>query len=166
MKREGSLSFLVSNSRHSSTRDADKVDALHIPEIRMVMITYNEAEVAVGLKESRDMRLTRFGVSVVGRMNKPGMATDLSYATDQMCLATCGVSSDPVFVFYAAHARCGRRTTWNPTTRSLETVETQYDETLEACRLIREGRESKETEAIFKSSRLERASPRKPLTSS
>lgn len=59
----------------------------------MMVIAYNKSNlVGTGLKEFRDMGLTRFGVGVVNRMNKLGMVIDLSHDSGQTCLDTCDVS--------------------------------------------------------------------------
>jgi membrane dipeptidase len=74
-----------------------------------------------GLRERNDAGLTDLGRLAVRRMNKLGMAVDLSHASDQSCLDMIEVSDRPVFITHA-----GARALWN-------TKRMKPDNVLRAC---------------------------------
>jgi len=72
-------------------------------------IVYSESNsLGTGLREDRDGGLTKFGQKAVERMNKLGMAIDVSHASDQTCLDTIKTSKYPIFITHA-----GARSLWN-----------------------------------------------------
>src|SRR6266498_4146521 len=54
-----------------------------------------------GLREKNDGGLTEFGRAAVERMNKLGIAIDISHSGDQTSLDTIQVSSKPIFITHA-----------------------------------------------------------------
>jgi membrane dipeptidase len=70
--------------------------------VRMMGITYSESNaLGGGLKDPGDAGLTRFGSDAVRRMNRLGMAIDLSHAGDVTAMQTCARSERPVFLSHS-----------------------------------------------------------------
>lgn len=102
--------------------EVDRVDVLYGLGVRMMGITYSEANaLGSGLRERTDAGLTELGRRVVRRMNKLGMAIDIAHCGDQTSLDTIAESQKPVFISHA-----GARALW-PTARM------KPDEVLRAC---------------------------------
>ena len=102
--------------------ELDRIDILYGFGVRQMGIAYSEANgLGSGLKEARDGGLTVFGRRAVGRMNKLGIAIDVSHSGDRTCLDTFEQSEKPVLITHA-----GARGVW-PTSRM------KPDEVLKAC---------------------------------
>lgn len=102
--------------------ELDRIDVLYGLGVRQMGIAYSEANaLGSGLKEPGDGGLTEFGRRAVQRMNKVGIAIDVSHSSDQTCLDTIEASSKPVFITHA-----GARAVWN--TRRMKP-----DSVLRAC---------------------------------
>ncbi|MFI6423687.1 dipeptidase [Promicromonospora sp. NPDC050880] len=102
--------------------EVDRLDVLYGFGVRMMGIAYSEANtLGSGLKERGDGGLTYFGERAVARMNKLGIAIDISHSGDRTCLDTIKASTKPVFITHA-----GARGLW-PTNRM------KTDETIVEC---------------------------------
>ena len=102
--------------------ELDRLDVLYGFGVRNMGIAYSEGNAAgAGLREARDGGLTQFGRQAVRRMNRLGVAIDVSHSGDQTSLDTVEVSEDPVFITHA-----GARALWN-------TKRLKPDDLLRAC---------------------------------
>ena len=102
--------------------EVDRIDILYGLGVRQMGIAYSEANtLGSGLKEKGDGGLTAFGRRAVERMNKLGMAIDVSHSGDRTCLDTFEQSAKPVLITHA-----GARAVW-PTPRM------KPDEVLTGC---------------------------------
>jgi membrane dipeptidase len=102
--------------------EVDRIDLLYGMGVRQMGIAYSEANtLGSGLKEKGDGGLTVFGSRAVQRMNKLGIAIDVSHSGDQTCMDTFEISDRPVLITHA-----GARSVW-PTPRM------KPDEVLRAC---------------------------------
>ena len=102
--------------------EVDRLDVLYGFGVRQMGIAYSEANtLGSGLKERGDGGLTYFGERAVERMNKLGIAIDISHSGDQTCLDVIAHSAKPVFITHA-----GARGLW-PTNRM------KTDETIVEC---------------------------------
>ena len=102
--------------------ELDRLDVLYGLGVRSVGIAYSEGNaLGSGLREERDAGLTEFGKLTVRRMNRLGIAIDISHAGDQTSLDTIERSERPVFVTHA-----GARSLWN-------TKRMKPDKILRAC---------------------------------
>lgn len=102
--------------------ELDRLDILYGLGIRSVGIAYSDANsLGSGLREANDGGLTDFGRAAVRRMNRLGIAIDLSHAGDRTSLETIRQSERPVFVTHA-----GARKLWN-------TKRMKSDEVLRGC---------------------------------
>ena len=82
--------------------ELDRLDVLFGLGVRMLGITYSESNaLGGGLKDPGDAGLTRFGQDAVRRMNRLGMAIDLSHVGDVTAMDTCGSSERPVFLSHS-----------------------------------------------------------------
>jgi membrane dipeptidase len=102
--------------------EVDRLDVLYGLGIRQCGIAYSEANtLGSGLREARDGGLTQFGRQAVRRMNKLGIAIDISHSGDQTSMDTIEVSDKPIFITHV-----GARALWN-------TPRMKPDEIFKAC---------------------------------
>ena len=102
--------------------EIDRIDVLYGFGVRQMGIAYSEGNLlGSGLKERGDGGLTYLGDRAVERMNKIGMAIDISHCGDRTGKDVIAASRLPVFVTHA-----GARSVW-PTNRMKD------DETIRAC---------------------------------
>ena len=89
--------------------EIDRLDVLYGLGLRQIGIAYSDANsLGAGLAEATDAGLTAFGRRAVTRMNKLGLAIDLSHAGDRTALDTCEHSERPVLITHA-----GARAVWD-----------------------------------------------------
>ncbi len=82
--------------------EPDRIDILYGFGVRMMGLVYSESNaLGSGLKEEKDGGLTSFGSEAVERMNKIGMAIDLSHCGDVTSLDAIDTSREPVFITHA-----------------------------------------------------------------
>lgn len=92
--------------------EVDRIDILYGFGVRQMGIAYSEANaLGSGLKEKGDGGLTAFGEQAVARMNRLGIAIDVSHSGDRTSLETITASTRPIFITHA-----GARAVW-PTAR-------------------------------------------------
>lgn len=122
-KREGKVAFVVSiEGAAMIENELDRIDVLYGLGVRCLGIAYSEGNaLGAGLKEPRDGGLTVFGRKAVERMNKLGMAIDISHSGDQTSMDTIEASKHPVFITHA-----GARALW-------DTPRLKPDEIIKAC---------------------------------
>ena len=89
-------------ARRSIENELDRLDVLFGLGVRMCGITYSESNaLGGGVKDRVDGGLTRFGELAVRRMNRLGMAIDLSHTGDVTAMQTCRLSERPVFLSHS-----------------------------------------------------------------
>jgi membrane dipeptidase len=89
--------------------EIDRLDVLYGLGIRQIGIAYSDANaLGSGLNEVVDGGLTNFGRRAVARMNRLGLAIDVSHSSDKTGIDVCAVSEKPVFMTHA-----GARSVWN-----------------------------------------------------
>ena len=122
-KANGQIAFIPSlEAATPIENELDRLDVLYGLGVRSSGIAYSEANsLGSGLREARDGGLTEFGRAAVKRMNKLGIAIDISHSGDQTSLDTIKVSDKPIFITHA-----GARALWN-------TGRMKPDEILKAC---------------------------------
>lgn len=109
-KEQGKIAWFISlESATMIENELDRIEVLYGLGVRMMGITYSESNsLGSGLKEKHDGGLTSFGRQAVERMNKIGMAIDVSHSGDQTSLDVIEVSKKPVFITHT-----GARSLWN-----------------------------------------------------
>jgi membrane dipeptidase len=82
--------------------ELDRIDILYGLGVRMLGVTYSESnQLGGGLRDPGDGGLTDFGRRAVTRMNRIGMAIDVSHCGDLTAMQTCRASSAPVFLSHS-----------------------------------------------------------------
>lgn len=103
--------------------EIERIDVLYGLGIRCMGITYNDSNsLGSGLSEEHDGGLTHLGKRAVKRMNRLGMAIDISHSGDRTGMDVIETSDKPVLISHA-----GARTLWN-------TTRMKSDEILLACK--------------------------------
>jgi len=122
-RQNGQIAFIPSlEAATPIENELDRLDVLYGLGIRSSGIAYSEANtLGSGLRERGDGGLTEFGRAAVLRMNKLGIAIDISHSGDQTSLDTIEASQKPIFITHA-----GARGLWN--TRRMKP-----DEVIERC---------------------------------
>lgn len=89
--------------------ELDRIDMLYGFGVRQMGIAYSEANcLGSGLREVRDGGLTQFGREAVARMNRLGMAIDISHSGDLTCMDVIEASKVPVMITHG-----GSREVWD-----------------------------------------------------
>jgi len=109
-KREGKIAWFISlESATMIENEVDRIEILYGLGARMMGITYSESNsLGNGLKEKSDGGLTTFGRLAVERMNKVGMAIDVSHTGDKTAMDVIEESKRPIFITHI-----GARSLWN-----------------------------------------------------
>lgn len=122
-KAKGQIAFVPCLETASPIEnELDRLDILYGLGVRSCGIAYSDANaLGAGLREAHDPGLTEFGRLAVRRMNRLGIAIDVSHAGDRTSMETVEQSERPVFVTHA-----GARALWN-------TKRMKPDDLLSAC---------------------------------
>ncbi|MBV8819602.1 MAG: membrane dipeptidase [Acidobacteriaceae bacterium] len=113
-KQAGKLGLLFGFQNANHFRNADDVETFYGLGQRVSQLTYNFRNmVGNGAFERTDGGLSEFGVQVVERMNKIGMAVDVAHAGDRTQLDAFEMSRKPVIISHGnaralnnGHPRC------------------------------------------------------------
>jgi membrane dipeptidase len=104
VRAPGKLGIMLTTQRSDHFRTAEDVDTFFALGQRASQLTYNYANrIGAGFLENVDGGLTVFGQAVVARMNKVGMAVDVSHCGDRTTLDGIAASKKPVIF---SHAGC------------------------------------------------------------
>ncbi|GAA5182684.1 membrane dipeptidase [Rugosimonospora acidiphila] len=102
--------------------ELDRIDILYGFGVRQLGIAYSQSNMlGGGLSEYADGGLTHLGRRAVDRMNRLGIAIDISHSGDRTSLEVIEASQVPVFITHA-----GARAVWN-------TPRMKPDEVIRAC---------------------------------
>lgn len=109
----------MQNSEHFQT--LDDVNFFHSIGQRVSQLTYNSRNyLGDGSTERRDGGLSDFGAAVIERMNKVGMAVDVSHCGDGTTLDACSFSKKPVLI---THSNCRALVPGHPRCKTDEMIE-------------------------------------------
>jgi len=104
VKKSGKLGVLLGVQNSQQFRNADDVDYFRGLGQRVSQLTYNARNlIGNGATERRDEGISDFGVSIIERMNKVGMAVDVSHCGDRTTLDAFEISKKPVLI---THSNC------------------------------------------------------------
>lgn len=120
VKGSGKVGVLlgVQNSEHFLS--VDDVNFFHGLGQRVSQLTYNARNlIGNGSTERRDEGLSDFGVSVVERMNKAGMAVDVSHCGDRTTIDAFEASKKPVLI---THSNCRALVPGHPRLKTDEAI--------------------------------------------
>lgn len=102
-KREGKLALILHSQGTAGIEDnLDLVDAYHAAGLRIVQLCYNRKNlVGDGIGERTDSGLSDFGVALVKRLNRLGVAVDCAHTGVATSLDAIEVSEAPVIISHA-----------------------------------------------------------------
>src|SRR5215469_9917386 len=104
IKSSGKVGILLGVQDSEHFRKLDDVDYFYGLGQRVSQLTYNARTlIGNGSTERRDEGLSDFGVSIIERMNKVGMAVDVAHCGDRTTLEAFEISKTPVLI---THANC------------------------------------------------------------
>jgi len=104
IKASGKVGIILGIQNSEHFRKVDDVDYFYGLGQRVSQLTYNARTlIGNGSTERRDEGLSDFGLSIVERMNKLGMAVDVSHCGDKTTLDAFEVSKKPVLI---THSNC------------------------------------------------------------
>lgn len=103
-KRSGKIGVLLGLQNSEHFRRPDDVNLFHGLGQRVSQLTYNARNmIGNGSTERRDEGISDFGVAIIERMNKVGMAVDVSHCGDRTTLDAFELSKQPVLI---THTNC------------------------------------------------------------
>ncbi|HEU5402147.1 MAG TPA: membrane dipeptidase [Terriglobales bacterium] len=104
VKKSGKLGIILGIQNSEHFRNPDDVNFFYSIGQRVSQLTYNNRNlIGTGSTERNDSAISDFGVAIVERMNKLGMAVDVSHCGDMTSLDACTVSKAPVLI---THSNC------------------------------------------------------------
>lgn len=104
VKKSGKLGVILGLQNSDQFRRPDDVDFFHGIGQRVSQLTYNSRNlIGNGSTERRDEGISDFGVAIIERMNKVGMAVDVSHCGDKTTLDAFDISKKPVLI---THSNC------------------------------------------------------------
>jgi len=102
-KAEGKLGIIVGQQNSNHFRTVDDVDAFYKLGQRVSQLTYRDNLLGGGSTDPTEKGLTAYGARVLARMNRLGMAVDISHCGDRTTLDVIEASAKPVLV---THSNC------------------------------------------------------------
>ena len=104
IKKSGKLGILLGLQNSEHFRTVADVDLFYSLGQRISLLTYNSRNlIGTGSTERTDSGISDYGVEVIHRMNKLGMAVDVAHCGEMTSMDACTVSSQPVLI---THANC------------------------------------------------------------
>jgi membrane dipeptidase len=102
-KASGKIGILLGMQNSSHFRTIGDVDRFYAVGQRVSQLTYEPNRIGGGSTDPRDSGLTEYGAAVVQRMNRLGMAIDVSHCADRTTIDAIHASQKPVLV---THSNC------------------------------------------------------------
>ena len=100
----GKVGIMLTFQDATHFRTPDDVDAFFGMGQRLSQLTYNfNNRIGSGFLEQRDGGMSVFGLSILARMERAGMAVDISHCGDQTTLDALAAARKPVVI---THANC------------------------------------------------------------
>jgi len=123
VKGSGKIGILLGIQNSDHFQRPEHVDFFWNMGQRVSQLTYNSRNwIGNGSTERRDEGLSDYGVTIVQRMNKVGMAVDISHSGDRTTLDAFEVSTRPVLI---THSNCRALAPGHPRCKT--------DEAIKAC---------------------------------
>ena len=102
-KSLGRIGIIIGQQNSEHFRSVDDVDRFYRMGQRVSQLTYRDNLIGGGSISGKNLGLTPYGVQVVERMNRLGMAVDVSHCSDRTTFDAIEASSKPVLV---THSNC------------------------------------------------------------
>ena len=120
VKRSGKLGVLLGLQNSGHFRNAADVDYFRGLGQCVSQLTYNSRNlIGNGATERRDDGISDFGVAIIERMNKVGMAVDVSHCGDRTTLDAFEISKKPVLI---THSNCRTLVPGHPRVKTDEAI--------------------------------------------
>jgi membrane dipeptidase len=120
VKKSGKLGVLLGLQNSAQFRNPNDVDFFRGLGQRVSQLTYNSRNlIGNGATERRDEGISDFGVSIIERMNKVGMAVDVSHCGDRTTLDAFEISKKPVLI---THSNCRALVPGHPRLKTDEAI--------------------------------------------
>jgi len=120
VKQSGKLGIILGVQNSEQFRRPDDVDFFRGLGQRVSQLTYNARNlIGNGSTERRDEGVSDFGVSIIERMNKVGMAVDVSHCGDRTTLDAFEISKKPVLI---THSNCRALVPGHPRLKTDEAI--------------------------------------------
>lgn len=104
VKKSGKQGILLGIQNSDHFRTVADVDFFYSIGQRISQLTYNSRNlIGTGSTERNDSAISDFGVAVIQRMNRLGMAVDVSHCGEMTSIDACTISKQPVLI---THANC------------------------------------------------------------
>jgi len=103
-KSAGKIGIIIGLQNSEHFRTPDDVDLFYQLGQRISLLTYNSRNlIGNGSTERHDEGISDFGISIIERMNKVGMAVDTAHCGDRTTLEACEISKAQGLI---THANC------------------------------------------------------------
>jgi len=102
-KKLGKIGIVIGQQNSSHFRTVDDVDEFYGMGQRVSQLTYTGNRIGGGSSDPQDQGLSDFGARIVERMNRLGMAVDISHCSDRTTLDAVDASRKPVLI---THSNC------------------------------------------------------------
>jgi membrane dipeptidase len=120
VKASGKIGVLIGVQNSEHFRNPNDVDTFHSLGQRVSQLTYNARNlIGNGATERRDDGISDFGVGIIQRMNRAGMAVDVSHCGDRTTLDAFEVSKQPVLI---THSNCRALAPGHPRCKTDEAI--------------------------------------------
>lgn len=120
VKKSGKLGIVLGVQNSEQFRNPADVDFFRGLGQRVSQLTYNARNlIGNGATERRDEGISDFGVSIIERMNKVGMAIDVSHCGDRTTLDAFEISKKPVLI---THSNCRALVPGHPRVKTDEAI--------------------------------------------
>ncbi len=120
VKTSGKIGILIGLQNSEQFRRPDDVDFFHGIGQRVSQLTYNARNlIGNGSTERRDDGISDFGIAIIERMNKVGMAIDVSHCGDRTTLDAFEISKKPVLI---THSNCRALVSGHPRLKTDEAI--------------------------------------------
>lgn len=120
VKKSGKLGVILGIQNSEHFRRPDDVDLFRGLGQRVSQLTYNARNlIGNGSTERRDDGISDFGVAIIERMNKAGMAVDVSHCGDRTTLDAFEISKKPVLI---THSNCRALVPGHPRLKTDEAI--------------------------------------------
>ncbi|HXG92753.1 MAG TPA: membrane dipeptidase [Blastocatellia bacterium] len=120
VKSSGKIGVLLGLQNSDHFRRPADVDFFRGLGQRVSQLTYNSRNlIGNGSTERRDEGISDFGVAIIERMNKVGMAVDVSHCGDRTTLDAFEISKQPVLI---THSNCRALVAGHPRCKSDEAI--------------------------------------------
>jgi len=120
VKTSGKIGICIGLQNSEHFRRPDDVDFFHGIGQRVSQLTYNARNlIGNGSTERRDDGISDFGVAIIERMNKVGMAIDVSHCGDRTTLDAFEISKKPVLI---THSNCRTLVPGHPRLKTDEAI--------------------------------------------